>query len=189
MSLANLLWVRNFFWDGRANGLEAQAQVPLTDAHEMGQALELSAKKLQNTHPYPTLFKKAFGSSYITGDQIVKALAQFERTLISANAKYDDYLRGQYEPTTSEQNGMDLFFSNPSSNKRGAGCAHCHGGPKTFTEQYHNNGLDSISKDAGRETITGRSYDRGRFRVATLRNIALTAPICTMAALPRWREW
>jgi cytochrome c peroxidase len=178
MSLANLAWIRNFFWDGRANGLEAQAQVPLTDAHEMGQALALSAKKLQATRPYPALFQQAFGSSRITGDHIVKALAQFERTLISANAKYDQYLRDQYKPTAAEQHGMDLFFSNanPATNKRGAGCGHCHGGPKTFTEQYHNNGLDSISKDVGRETITGRSYDRGRFRVATLRNIALTAP-------------
>lgn len=84
MSLANLLWIRNFFWDGRANGLEKQAETPLINPHEMGQSLQASAKKLQNTKEYPSLFKKAFGSSTITGDQIVKALAQFERTLVSA---------------------------------------------------------------------------------------------------------
>src|SRR5581483_5882495 len=63
MSLANLLWVRNFFWDGRANGLEQQAETPLTNPHEMGQSLAASAKKLQAVQLYPPLFAKAFGSS------------------------------------------------------------------------------------------------------------------------------
>jgi cytochrome c peroxidase len=178
MSLANLLWIRNFFWDGRANGLEVQAQTPLTNPHEMGQSLPASADKLQKTKDYPLLFKKAFGTATITCDQIVKALAQFERTLISANSPYDQYLRGAYQPTASELNGIALFFTNPSpsGNIRGAACSHCHGGPKTFSELFHNNGLDSISKDGGRERITGQAYDNGRFRAATLRNIALTAP-------------
>jgi cytochrome c peroxidase len=178
MSLANLLWIRNFFWDGRVNGLEAQAQVPLTDPHEMGQALVASARKLQQTALYPPLFNKAFGTATVSGDLIVKALAQFERTLISANSKYDQYLRGAYKPNASELNGMALFFGNPdmTRNVRGASCGHCHGGPKTFSELFHNNGLDSVATDAGREKITGQSIDRGRFRVATLRNIALTAP-------------
>jgi len=178
MSLANLLWVRNFFWDGRAQGLEAQAQTPLTDAHEMGQSLAASAQKLQKTKSYPPLFNKAFGTTVITGDHILKALAQFERTLISANSKYDQYLRGAYQPTAAELNGINLFFTNPNpaANVRGAACGHCHGGPKTFSELFHNNGLDSVPKDEGRAAITGQSIDKGRFRVATLRNIALTAP-------------
>lgn len=83
MSLANLLWVRHFFWDGRADGLEEQAATPLTDKHEMGQALCVSAQKLQAISPYPALFKKAFGSGQITAEGIVNAIAQFERTLIS----------------------------------------------------------------------------------------------------------
>jgi cytochrome c peroxidase len=178
MSLANLLWVRSFFWDGRANGLEKQAETPLTDPHEMGQPLELSVQKLKGIKDYPPLFKKAFGTAGITADRIVKALAQFERTLISANSTYDKYLRGEYTPTPSEQNGIALFFTNPSParNIRGASCGHCHGGPKTYNELFHNNGLDSVAADAGREKITGQDIDRGRFRVVTLRNIALTAP-------------
>jgi cytochrome c peroxidase len=178
MSLANLLWVRNFFWDGRANGLEEQAKTPLTNPHEMGQSLQASAQKLLATKTYPLLFKKAFGSTMITGDGILKALAQFERTLISGNANYDKYLRGEYQPTASELNGIALFFTNPDPNKniRGAACGHCHGGPKTFSELFHNNGLDSLPGDAGREKITSQSIDKGRFRVVTLRNIALTAP-------------
>lgn len=178
MSLANLLWVRHFFWDGRARGLEEQAATPLTNPHEMGQSLCVSAEKLQQKGDYPARFAATFGSDTISGDAIVKALAQFERTLISANSKYDRYLRGEYQPTASEANGIALFFNNPDPVRglRGASCGHCHGGPKTFSELYHNNGLDSLPRDGGREKITGQSYDRGRFRVATLRNIALTAP-------------
>lgn len=178
MSLANLLWVRNLFWDGRAGSLEEQAKTPLTDLHEMGQALNISADKLTRKDLYKPLFKAAFNTDSITGEMIVKALAQFERTLVSADSRYDKYLRGEYQPTPSELNGIKLFYSgpNPSKNIRGADCAHCHGGPKTYTELFQNNGLDSIFADVGREKITGQPFDKGRFRVVTLRNIALTAP-------------
>jgi cytochrome c peroxidase len=178
MSLANLLWVRNFFWDGRANGLEKQAETPLTNPHEMGQSLEMSVQKLRQKKIYTPLFRNAFGSDTITGTRILKALAQFERTLVSANSRYDQYLQGRYKPTPSELNGIALFYShaNPGRNVRGTGCDHCHGGPKTYNELFHNNGLELIPKDEGREKITGQSFDRGRFRVVTLRNIALTAP-------------
>jgi cytochrome c peroxidase len=169
MSLANLLWVRNFFWDGRARGLEQQAQTPLTNPHEMGQSLAVSATRLQGMSIYPPLFRAAFGSDTVTGGRILKALAQFERTLISANSRYDQYLRGSYQPTAAEAAGIEIFYGK-------GGCGHCHGGPKTYSELYHNNGLDSVSRDPGREKITGQAYDRGRFRVVTLRNIALTAP-------------
>jgi len=178
MSLANLLWVRNFFWDGRSPGLEDQARFPLTDAHEMGQPLSESARMLTNTRLYPPLFKKAFGSSVITGDLILKALSQFERTLISAGSEYDQYLAGSYQPTAQQLRGLQLFESGPDPKRgiRGANCTHCHGGVKTFKELFHNNGLDSIATDPGREKITRQSGDRARFRVPTLRNIMLTAP-------------
>jgi cytochrome c peroxidase len=178
MSLANLLWVRNFFWDGRAVSLEQQALTPLTAPHEMGQLLPLSAKKLRHTNLYPGLFRAAFGTDSITGEQIVKALSQFERTLISAGSPYDHYLRGEYQPDAAAMRGMQLFMSapNPEKNIRGANCGHCHGTPKIYMELFHNNGLDSIPPDAGREKLSGLAADRGRFRVPTLRNIALTAP-------------
>ncbi|MFT3681734.1 MAG: cytochrome c peroxidase [Ferruginibacter sp.] len=178
MSLANLLWVKNLFWDGRVEGLEQQAMVPITNAHEMNQSLDAGAKKLAADKKYARLFAKAFGNDSISGERIVKALAQFERTLISANARYDQYLRGEYKPTEQEINGMNLFMTipNPASNIRGANCVRCHGTVKTFIELYHNNGLDSFPKDNGRQVITGRYMDKGSFRVPTLRNIALTAP-------------
>jgi len=73
---------------------------------------------------------------------------------------------------------MMLFFANPdpADGVRGAACGHCHGGPKTFVELFHNNGLDSTAADIGREEFTRQPGDKGRFRVVTLRNIALTAP-------------
>ena len=170
MSLANLLWVQHFFWDGRASSLEAQAMGPLTDAHEMGQSMDSLVKKLSAVGMYGPLFAAAFGSRAITQDGIVRALAQFERTLVSADAPYDRYIRGGYTMSPAEMRGLRLFFGR-------AVCGNCHGGPKTFDETYHNNGLDrGAFKDSGRYDVTGLAYDRGRFRVVTLRNIALTAP-------------
>jgi len=178
MSLVNLLWARKFFWDGRAEGLEAQAVTPMTSPHEMGQSLDASVKKLNGDKSYHDLFKLVYGDETITGDRIVKAISQFERTLISCNSKYDQYLAGKYQPTPQELKGIDLFMRGPNPEKgiRGANCGHCHGGPKTYMELFHNNGLDSIPKDAGIETLTRLASDRGRFKVPTLRNIALTAP-------------
>ncbi|MBB6131850.1 cytochrome-c peroxidase [Mucilaginibacter lappiensis] len=178
MSLVNLLWARKFFWDGRANGLEEQAMTPLTSPHEMGQSLTTSAQKLTQATNYPTLFKLVYGDEKITGDRIVKAISQFERTLISANSRYDQYLRGAYQPTPDELKGMELFNTMPHPEKgiRGANCSHCHGGPKTYMELFHNNGLDSLPKDSGMEILTRLPADRGRFKVPTLRNIAFTAP-------------
>lgn len=178
MSLANLLWVRHFFWDGRAGSLEEQALTPLTAPHEMGQPVETAAEKLRRTAPYPRLFREAFPQDSFSGALIVKALAQFERTLIPAGSKYDRYLNGTYQPTPAEARGMKLFMTgpDPARNVRGANCGHCHGSPKIYMELFHNNGLDSIPHDPGREKLTGLAADRGRFRVPTLRNIALTAP-------------
>ena len=178
MSLTNLLWTRKFFWDGRASSLEEQAVFPLTNPHEMGQPLDISVRKLSETNEYPALFKLVFGDVNITPDRITKALAQFERTLISCNSKYDQYLKNTYRPTQEELNGMTLFMTGPDPERgiRGGNCVHCHGGVKNYMELFHNNGLDSIPKDAGIEALTGLSADRGRFKAPTLRNIALTAP-------------
>jgi cytochrome c peroxidase len=178
MSLANLLWVRNLFWDGRSSSLEEQAAFPLTDPHEMGQPMAISVQKLKQIKVYPQLFEAAFGTNQISEQGIQKALAQFQRTLISADSKYDRYLSGAYDPTREELTGMRLFMQSPSpeNNVRGANCGHCHGGSKTFKELFHNNGLDSVFSDLGRQNFTNASGDQGRFRVPTLRNIALTAP-------------
>jgi cytochrome c peroxidase len=178
MALVNLLWDRKFFWDGRSSSLEDQAQFPMINPHEMGQELEVSSRKLQSTSYYPPLFKAVFGDDKITGKRITFALAQFERTLISDHSRYDQYLKKQIKLSDAEMRGMTLFNTAPNPEKgiRGANCAHCHGGPKNYLELFHNNGLDSVYRDRGIEEITGQKTDHGRFKVPTLRNIALTAP-------------
>lgn len=178
MSLENLLWTRKFFWDGRSASLEEQAVFPMTNAHEMGQALDASAQKIAEANYYRPLFKKTFGDTVINAPRICMAISQFERTLISGNSRYDQYLQGSYQPTTDELQGMKLFNTAPQPEKgiRGADCAHCHGGVKNYMELFHNNGLDLESADPGRGALTGLATDRGRFKAPSLRNIALTAP-------------
>lgn len=186
MSLVNLLWVRQFFWDGRSNSLEEQALTPLAHADEMGSKVGDAARTLQKTAPYPALFRRVFGSDTITAARIGKAIAQFERTLISANSPYDQYVRGRYALTASEERGQRLFTAAPVPERgiRGGNCAHCHGGPRLHQELFHNNGLDRQAADSGRQAVTGLSLDQGRFRVPTLRNIALTAPYMHDGRLP-----
>lgn len=178
MSLVNLLWARKFFWDGRSASLEEQASVPMINPHEMGQSLLVSAQKLQKTNYYPKLFQSVYGDEHITGKRIIMALAQFERTLISANSRYDQYLNQKIKLSSNEMKGLILFNTPPNPQKgiRGANCAHCHGGSKNYLELFHNNGLDSLYKDRGIGFLTGQPTDMGRFKVPTLRNIAVTAP-------------
>jgi cytochrome c peroxidase len=178
MALVNLLWVRNLFWDGRASSLEAQALVPLTHPDEMGLRPGQAASILRQTAPYPALFRRVFRTDSLTDDHVAKALAQFERTLISADSPYDRYLRGQYALTETEARGLKLFTtaSDARLGRRGGNCAHCHGGPRLEQDLFHTNGLDRQPVDSGRGALTRLPLDQGRFRVPTLRNIALTAP-------------
>lgn len=168
MSLANLLWVRDFFWDGHATSLETQALIPMAHPDEMGLPPEKAADKLQKTDFYPGKFEKAFGTSAISPALIARALAQFERTLISADSRYDRFLAGKAFLSPSEKHGLTVFEK--------ANCTHCHGGAKFFQNVFHNNGLDASPLDPGRQEVTAQEADFARFRVPTLRNIAVTGP-------------
>lgn len=184
MSLANLLWVNRFFWDGRVSSLEEQVLHPLSNPNEMNISPQEAASKLQRLPEYPPRFKQVFGSEQITPANIAKALAQFERTLISSNSRYDRYLRGEYKPTPLELQGMQLFFTHPipEIGLRGGNCGDCHIGPlvqgdPTGFRGFHNNGLDTDADlQPGLQAVTNNPNDRGKFRAVSLRNIALTAP-------------
>lgn len=184
MSLANMLWVHRLFWDGRSATLEEQALIPITDPIEMNQDLDELVAELSAIPTYRTLFAQAFGTEGITPERIANALAQFQRTLISANSKYDQFLRGTYQPTSLELQGMRLFFQHPYPDLglRGANCGDCHVGPLVAGATnnwagFHNNGLDTDERLAeGLQAVTGNPADRGKFRAPSLRNIALTAP-------------
>jgi cytochrome c peroxidase len=178
MSLANMLWFSQFNWDGSATSLEEQALKPLEDPLEMHQPVAEAVNKLQQTERYPPMFEKAFGSATITKENILKALAQFQRTLISGNSRYDRYLQKKEVFTPDEVEGMALFMTHPdpSTNTRGGNCGDCHGGVLLTTRTFHNNGLDFEPKDNGLGDISGKATDNGKFKSPSLRNIALTAP-------------
>lgn len=178
MSLVNLLWNNSFFWDGRAKSLETQALVPIQNPREMGLNIQEAARRLQATALYPPLFRKAFGTRQIKPEHILKALAQFERTLISANARYDQIVRGEVQATEREWRAINLFMTHPvpEANLRGANCGDCHGSHLTTLNTFHDNGLDAQPQDEGRALVTGQAYDKGKMRAPSLRNIALTAP-------------
>ena len=183
MSLANLMWgPRHFFWDGRAASLEQQALIPIQHPDEMDQELDALVQELAADAQYPALFKAAFGA--IDTVNIARALASFQRTLISSDSKYDQFLRGEAKLTENEERGRKLFMAHPDVkvSLRGGNCIDCHSqfltsGFKTLFDGFSNNGLDSENELApGLQAVTGKPADRGRFKVPTLRNIALTAP-------------
>jgi len=176
MPLFNLAWNydNKFFWDGREFGLEMQAQKPVENPVEMHNTWQNALQALQNTTEYPPLFEQAFGSTQITKMKVVKAIAQFERTLISANSKFDRHLLGTYTLTTAEQNGLNVFMDEAAGD-----CFHCHGSPNNplWTDnQFHNNALDATFTDLGLGEVTGDPNDNGWFKAPSLRNLSFTAP-------------
>ena len=171
MSIVNLAWDNLFFWDGRAISLEDQALGPVTNPIELNDTWINVMSKLQANPKYPPLFQKAFGTSAIDSTLVTKAIAQFERTMVSFDSDYDKYF---YQGDTnalnsSEKNGFNLFFGQ-------AECIHCHSGPLLNDPVFRNNGLDNVFTDLGFGNVTGLSSDNGKFKVPTLRNIAESGP-------------
>ena len=177
MSLANLAWEPKLTWDGAAGTLENQARIPIENPVEMHQSVSTGVARLQATSTYPVLFRQAFGSRTITEATVLKALAQFERTLISSNSRYDQFRRGNRTALSAfEQQGLVLFTTHPNGTLRGGNCGDCHAGDLQTNHTFSNNGLDAAPADFGLGQQTGLATDKGKFRVPSLRNIALTAP-------------
>lgn len=176
MPLFNLAWNygERFNWDGTGLSLERQAIEPVENPIELHSNWEDVVERLQ-THPdYPELFRLAFKTSTITQELTIKAIAQFERTLISANSKFDKYSLGEATLTPQELNGLDIFLREDKGD-----CFHCHGNPNNplWTDNlFHNNGLDSSFSDLGLGGVTGDPNDNGKFKSPSLRNLAYTAP-------------
>jgi cytochrome c peroxidase len=172
MPLINLGWQTKFFWDGGANGLESQVIGPITNPIEMHETMENVVAKLNAHVEYPGLFKAAFGNEEVSSQNIMRAIAQFERTLISGNSKYDQYMRGETFLSSQELNGLSLFTDMEKGD-----CVHCHSTGSTFSDfEFRNTGLDSIPVDEGRYLITLNQGDRGKFKTPSLRNVELTGP-------------
>ena len=183
LTLANLLWgPQRFFWDGRAASLEDQALTPLQHPDEMAQDLRRLVRQLAADPLYKKLFEKAYGE--VSAAAIARALASFERTLISTNSRYDQFLRGEIKLEPQEELGRKLFMAHPDVkvSRRGANCIDCHsqfltGGSSARYDGFSNNGLDDEQHlQPGLQTVTGNPAHRGMFKVPSLRNIALTGP-------------
>jgi cytochrome c peroxidase len=176
MPIFNVAWNFNehFFWDGLATSLEDQALHPVVNPIEMNNTWPNAVASLQADAEYPDLFLSAFGTSTIDSTLVSKAIAQFERTLISANSKFDKYTRGEVELTQSELNGLNVFLDVARGD-----CFHCHGNPNSplwADNIFHNNGLDASFTDRGRGFVTGDPREFGQFKSPSLRNLAYTAP-------------
>ena len=182
MPVFNMAWHSNeFFWDGRAHLLRDQSLLPIQDPLEMNETLDNAVAKLSAVQEYLDQFSRTFGSDEITPHKMSLAMEQFMLSIVSNNSKYDKYIAGEIQLTDSEERGRILFETeyNPFfPDQSGADCVHCHGGANFENDQYMNNGLDTDANmtDIGREEVTLDSNDRGKFKVPSLRNVAVTAP-------------
>lgn len=168
-ALMNLAWHSSFMWDGAVNHLDVQALAPITHPKEMGETINGVVSKLRADDLYKKLFWKAYRDSSITGEQVLKALSQFQLTLVSANSKYDRVKLGKERFTDQEKNGYQIFLKH---------CNSCHTEPLFSNYSYANNGLptDTTLNDYGRYEVTKDARDSLKFKVPTLRNLSFTYP-------------
>ena len=168
-ALMNLAWNKAFMWDGAVNHLDVQALAPIEHKAEMGEDLAHVVMKLQRSARYRQWFSVAFGDGPITGEHVLKALAQFQLTLISSGSKYDRVVAGTEVFSDQEANGYRLFKAN---------CASCHAEPLFTDGSFRNNGLapDSLLRDGGRIRITHEAQDSLCFKVPSLRNVEFSYP-------------
>ena len=168
-SLFNVAWQKEFMYDGRANSLETQALLPMHSSDEMDTNIPDLLKQLNTSPSYKKMFTAAFGPSKITLDQITRALSQFQLTLVSANSKYDQVMRGEASFMLPEKLGYEIFEKK---------CVSCHTPPLFSNYNYENTAItrDPHLKDNGRASFTGNSTDSLKFKVPSLRNVALSFP-------------
>lgn len=166
-TVINAAFQRFQFWDGRANSLEDQALGPIQNPIEMNMPLEAVVNKLNGINGYKQQFQKVFGTD-VTSEGIAKAIAAYERTIISCDSPYDKFKAGDKTALSeSAQRGMKLFFNK-------ANCSACHSGPNFTDNGFHNIGVPG--NDDGRTVVTKSLGDKGAFKTPTLREIAKSAP-------------
>ncbi len=174
--------IGRFFWDQRAATLEEQTLTPIQDLVEMGMTLPLLEAKLRGLAYYPSLFTKAFGDNTINSSRIAQALAQFVRSIVSFQSRYDAGrstfpvapapLPNAVFPNFSaqENRGKEIFLSPQNA------CAACHGSETFTAPQEKNNGLDLTTVDRGFGAVVNNVNQDATFKVTSLRNVELTAP-------------
>ena len=177
-SFANAAWGKTFFWDGRAPTLEQQAGQPLENPVEMDLSLSEAVERVAGDPSYVAAFQKAYAEvpSEIT---LQKALASFVRSVVSGSSAYDRHLRGDDSDFGEQRKRGEALFSSER-----AECFHCHPAGSLSNEGYFNNGTYTAGGDTGRQQVTGRVGDTGKFKVPGLRNVALTAPYMHDGSVP-----
>jgi cytochrome c peroxidase len=171
MPLFNLAFHHYFFWDARALSLELQAFEPVKAHQEMNSDWRTVVQRLQDHPDYPALFKQAFGSTVVDSLRVAYALAQFERTLLSFDSRFDRFRYGKDSTamTAQEMRGWKLFTGKGN-------CADCHMPPLFTDGRVSDIGLDEVPPDKGLGERTGIAWHMGRFKTPSLRNVAVTAP-------------
>lgn len=178
-ALFNLAWYPSLNWDGKHNSIESQVFHPVSAADEMNISWTEVTNRIMNSSFYQPMFKTAFGDQKIDSILISKAVAQFERTLISNNSKYDKIIRGKAYFNSKEYEGFVLMNDQTKGD-----CLHCHvtdGNALGTNGKFSNNGLEMVTDpqdytDKGHGEVSGKENEFGLFRIPSLRNIALTAP-------------
>lgn len=161
------------FWDGRAKDLKAQAGGPIANPGEMAFTHVLAIDVLQSIPAYVTEFKQVFGTDKIDIDQVTEAIAEFEKTLVTPNSRFDQWLLGNKDALTADElAGYELFKS--------SGCVACHNGEAVGGNSFQKMGViepyQAKSPSEGLVAVTGKDADRFKFKVPTLRNVELTYP-------------
>ena len=171
-TIINRAFSREQFWDGRASSLEEQSKAPLINPKEMGMAShEEVVNKVREIKGYVSWFNRVFGRD-VNSDDLAKAIAAFERTVVSGNSRFDKFREGHQDIfNQSEKRGLVLFEGK-------ARCSQCHSGPNFTDEKYHNLGVDwgATFVDVGRYIVTNNEQDIGAFKTPTLREVAHTSP-------------
>ncbi len=161
------------FWDGRAKDLKEQAGGPIANPGEMASNHTLAVEVLQSIPGYVREFQLVFGSDKIDIDKVTQAIAEFEKTLVTPNSRFDQWLLGKKDALTQEElAGYELFKS--------SGCTSCHNGPAVGGNSFQKMGVvepyKTSNKAEGLAAVTGKDADRFKFKVPTLRNVELTYP-------------
>ncbi|WP_223274135.1 cytochrome-c peroxidase [Subsaximicrobium wynnwilliamsii] len=173
MSIMNVAFAKRLFWDGRAESLEHQASFPISDPVEMNTHSTVTLENIANIDGYKPLFTEAFGDAQVTLDRVLKAIATFERSLVSRNSKFDKFVSGKAEAFTDQEVlGLHLFRTK-------ARCINCHNTPYFSDNLFHNDGqalFGTNDEDFGLYNHTNKLEDLGKFRTPSLREVAMTGP-------------
>ena len=168
--LFNLAWNKSFFWDGGAPTLEHQVLGPILNPLEMDMTMQEVVDRVAQDPSYVRQFRAAYDQTP-GAEGVTHAIASFMRTMVSGDSQYDRFKAGDRKALSdAEQRGMNLFFSERAE------CVHCHVGFNLTNNGFHNNGTRPDDPDQGRARITESDADVGKFKVPSLRNVAVTAP-------------